>query len=172
MDETMVRTRHMVRSDIPKILKHFSFTWDKVDLNDVFCTKNCVVAVADDMIVGFMSYGSYSRRRIEIFDFFVMPDARRARVGTALLEFLKTILMHGDQDRIVIRVRETDLPLQLFLKYNSFRAVKVDRGYFVNPSEDAYYFHYRLKTNSFYERSDPKQRALASGLISGIADQT
>jgi ribosomal-protein-alanine N-acetyltransferase len=47
--------------------------------------------------------------------------------------------------RVVLEVRETNLPAQLFFRTSGFRAVSVLRCYYEDTPEDAYVMQYRYR---------------------------
>ena len=49
------------------------------------------------------------------------------------------------RNRIILEVRETNLPAQLFFRENGFRAVSVLREYYEDTPEDAYLMQYRYR---------------------------
>ena len=54
-------------------------------------------------------------------------------------------LSHQRRTRIVLEIRETNLPAQLFFKECGFRAVSVLRDFYDDTPEDAYAMQYRYQ---------------------------
>jgi len=148
---TRIRVRWMSRRDMPEVLKiersSFEFPWLEHDF--IRCTqqRNCVgiVAELDGEVVGFMVY-ELLKSRIQILNFAVSPRYRRHGVGSQLVEKLLGKLTPNRRNRIILEVRETNLPAQLFFRDNGFRAVALLRGYYDDTPEDAYRMQYRYKS--------------------------
>jgi ribosomal-protein-alanine N-acetyltransferase len=56
---------------------------------------------------------------------------------------LITKLSHDRRSRIMLEIRETNLPAQLFFRTLGFRAVSVLRQFYEDTPEDAYLMQYR-----------------------------
>jgi ribosomal-protein-alanine N-acetyltransferase len=95
-------------------------------------------------IVGYMAY-DWTRTKLTLLNFGVDYRFRREGVGTAMIEKLKSKLSAEQKTRIVLHVRETNLPAQLFFRAMGFRAVNVLRGAYEDTTEDAYVFQYRFR---------------------------
>jgi ribosomal-protein-alanine N-acetyltransferase len=71
---------------------------------------------------------------------FVAPRQRRRGIGSALLAELARRLQAVGQTRLEALVSERDLPAQLFLRANGFRAVRVLPAAFAGGADDGYCF--------------------------------
>jgi len=146
--------RWMIRRDMAAVLDiedgSFEFPWLEEDFIHCLRQRNCIGMVAvdeEDRVVGFMIYELH-RSRIHLLNFAVAPDYRRLGVGSQMVAKLVGKLSSQRRSRIVLEVRESNLPAQLFFRENGFRAMSVMRDYYDDTPEDAYLmeFRYRPKT--------------------------
>ena len=103
-----------------------------------------MVAEHDDRVVGFMIYELH-KTRIHVLNFAVARDHRRLGVGSQMIAKLIGKLSSQRRSRIVLEVRERNLPAQLFFRANGFRAVSVLRSFYEDTPEDAYLMQYRYR---------------------------
>mgnify|MGYP000947739124 CR=1 FL=1 len=148
--EVRVQVRWMIRRDMPEVLgieeEGFEFPWLDSDFIRCLRQRNCIGMVAehDDRVVGFMIYELH-KSRIHVLNFAVASDYRRRGVGSQMIAKLMAKLSPQRRSRIVLEVRETNLPAQLFFRENGFRAVSVLHGYYADTPEDAYVMQYRYR---------------------------
>ena len=148
--EVRVHIRWMIRRDMPEVLAieahSFEFPWLEEDFINCLRQRNCIGMVAehDDRVVGFMVY-ELNKTRIHVLNFAVAADYRRCGVGTQMVAKLAGKLSAQRRTRIVLEVRETNLPAQLFFRTSGFRAVSVLRSYYQDTPEDAYLMQYRYR---------------------------
>jgi [ribosomal protein S18]-alanine N-acetyltransferase len=93
----------------------------------------------DRFVRGFCLFALESDH-IDILRLSIDPDHQRQGLGRAIAEKLKNKLS-TKRTRLVTRTRETNLPGQLFLRAQGFRARKIDRAYYSN-GDDSYLFVY------------------------------
>ncbi len=145
-----VHIRWMIRRDMPEVLaieaESFEFPWLEEDFIRCLRQRNCIGMVAEheDRVVGFMIY-ELNRTRIHILNFATAADYRRRGVGSQMAAKLIGKLSRERRTRIMLEVRETNLPAQLFFRANGFRAISVLRNYYDDTPEDAYVMHYRFR---------------------------
>jgi len=148
--EVRVHIRWMIRRDMPEVLdiedESFEFPWLEEDFIRCLRQRNCIGMVAEyeDRVVGFMIYELH-KTRIHVLNFAVAADYRRRGVGSQMVAKLIAKLSSQRRCRIVLEVRETNLPAQLFFRENGFRAVSVLRAYYEDTPEDAYLMQYRYR---------------------------
>jgi [ribosomal protein S18]-alanine N-acetyltransferase len=149
-EEVRVHIRWMIRRDMPEVLAieaaSFEFPWLEDDFIHSLRQRNCIGMVAEfeDRVVGFMIYELH-KSRIHVLNFAVLPEYRRSGVGSQMLAKLTAKLSTQRRSRIILEVRETNLPAQLFFRENGFRAVSVLHGYYSDTPEDAYIMQYRYR---------------------------
>jgi ribosomal-protein-alanine N-acetyltransferase len=149
--EVRVHIRWMIRRDMPEVLaieaESFEFPWSEDDFIRSLRQRNCIGMVAEyeDRVVGSMIYELH-KSRIHVLNFAVAPEFRRCGVGSQMLAKLTAKLSSQRRSRIVLEVRETNLPAQLFFRENGFRAVSVLHGYYADTPEDAYIMQYRYRS--------------------------
>jgi [ribosomal protein S18]-alanine N-acetyltransferase len=97
----------------------------------------------DDPLVGFVAFRNRPRS-LEVLDIAVHPDHRRRGVGRQMVAKLVGKLSPRRRTRIALRVRDGNLPAQLFFRAMGFRAVATLRGHYETTGEDAYLMQYRL----------------------------
>jgi [ribosomal protein S18]-alanine N-acetyltransferase len=155
--QTRVHIRWMIRRDMPEVLaiEHasFEFPWCEEEFLRVLRQRNCIGMVAEcgERIVGFMIYELH-RNRIHVLDFATHPEFRRHGVGRQMVSKLVGKLSTQRRNRIVLCVRETNLPAQLFFRVVGFRAMEVIREHFQDTGEDGYGMLYHLDESIFDER--------------------
>lgn len=148
--EVRVHIRWMIRRDMPEVLaiEHqvFEFPWSDEDFIRCLRQRNCIGMVAEyaDQVAGFMIYELH-KHRICVLDFAVASDFQRKGVGSQMVAELIGKLSSRYRQRILLEVRETNLPAQLFFKENGFRAVSVLRSFYEDTPEDAYLMQYRYQ---------------------------
>jgi ribosomal-protein-alanine N-acetyltransferase len=101
------------------------------------------VAELDHRIVGFMIYELH-KSMLRIQNFAVAADVRRNGIGRQMVQRLIDKLSQQRRREIVLEVRETNVPAQLFFADSGFRAVTVLRKHYDDTCEDAYYMRYCL----------------------------
>jgi [ribosomal protein S18]-alanine N-acetyltransferase len=144
-----VHIRWMIRRDMPEVLaieqECFEFPWCEEDFIRCLRQRNCIgmVAEASERILGFMVY-ELQKHRLHILNFAVHDRFRRRSVGTQMGTKLITKLSHDRRSRIMLEIRETNLPAQLFFRNLGFRAVSVLRKFYEDTPEDAYLMQYRF----------------------------
>jgi [ribosomal protein S18]-alanine N-acetyltransferase len=143
-----VHIRWMIRRDMPEVLaieeQCFEFPWHADDFIRCLRQRNCIgmVAEASERVVGFMIYELH-KSRLHILNFAVHEAFRRRGVGGQMSRKLIGKLSHERRSRILLEIRETNLPAQLFFRQLGFRAVSVLRDFYEDTTEDAYLMQYR-----------------------------
>jgi [ribosomal protein S18]-alanine N-acetyltransferase len=143
-----VHIRWMIRRDMPSVLaieqECFEFPWYEDDFIRCLRQRNCIgmVAEASERVVGFMVYELH-KHRLHILNFAVHEGFRRRGVGSQMAKKLIAKLSQDRRSRIMLEIRETNLPAQLFFRTLGFRAVSVLRKFYEDTPEDAYLMQYR-----------------------------
>lgn len=146
--EVTVHIRWMIRRDMLEVLKiethSFEFPWTEEDFVNCLRQRNCIGMVAehDDQVVGFMIYELH-QERLHVLNFAVAKDFQRCNVGTTMVQKLVSKLSPQRRSRIMLEVRESNLPAQLFFRNMDFRAVSVLHNFYEDTVEDAYLMEYR-----------------------------
>lgn len=125
--------------------KAFEEYWTYNDFEQRLKEKSvtCLVAEVENETVGFLVYELFLHRFL-LVRLGVLPAHRRKGVGSTLLKELKSKLTQK-RELIFAEVRERNLPVQLFLSSQGYKAVEVLRDYYPDTKEDSYVFHYRNK---------------------------
>ncbi len=143
-----VHIRWMIRRDMPEVLaieeQSFEFPWSEDDFVRCLRQRNCIGMVAEhnERVIGFMIYELH-KTRLHILNFAVDQQLRRRRVGSQMVKKLSGKLSPQRRSRIMLEIRETNLPAQLFFRALGFRAVSVLRGFYDDTPEDAYLMQLR-----------------------------
>ena len=143
-----VHIRWMIRRDMPEILdiegRAFEFPWSEEDFVRCLRQRNCIGMVSEygEQVAGFMIYELH-KTRLHILNFAVHPDFCQRGVGTQMVHKLVGKLSHQRRTRILLEVRERNLPAQLFFRNAGFRAISVLRDFYEDTVEDAYLMEYR-----------------------------
>jgi ribosomal-protein-alanine N-acetyltransferase len=155
--------RWMIRRDMPEVLAiesdSFEFPWCENDFLRCLRQRNCIgmVAERDNKVVGFMIYELH-KSRLHILNFAVSSRYRRAGVGTQMISKLVGKLSTERRNRILLEVRETNLPAQLFFRSSGFRAVSVLRQFYEDTPEDAYLMQFRYRGSDSIARQEQVTR--------------
>ena len=142
-----IHVRWMIRRDMREVLgveqEAFEFPWSDEDFTRCLRQRNCIGMVAEsgDSVVAFMIYELH-RSRLHVLNFAVARSHRRLGVATRMMEKLIGKLTPERRNRIVLEVRETNLPAQLFFRSLGFRAISVLKDFYQDTTEDAYLMHY------------------------------
>ena len=149
IDATRTQIRWLIRRDMDEVLSieqgSFQFPWTEEEFLCCLRQRNCIGTLAelDHKIVGFMIYELH-KSMLRILNFAVAPDARRNGIGRQMVQRLIDKLSQQRRREIVLEVRETNVPAQLFFGQNSFRAITVLRQHYDDTCEGAYYMRYCL----------------------------
>lgn len=145
--------RWMIRRDMPEVLdiesRSFEFPWSEHDFIRRLRKTNCIGQVAEigpkdhEIVAGFMIYELH-RTRLHLLSLAVHPAYRRRGVGTALTNKLIGKLSFQRRRRILLEVRETNLPAQQFFRRQEFRAISIMQNFYDDTPEDAYLMQYQL----------------------------
>ena len=145
--EICVHIRWMIRRDMPEVLDieniSFEFPWIEDDFIRCLRQRNCIGMVAEheERVVGFMIYELH-KSKLRVLNFAVTTELHRCGVGSQMVDKLKSKLSRERRSRIVLEVRETNLPAQLFFRACEFRATAVLRDFYDDSAEDAYQMQY------------------------------
>ena len=148
-----VHIRWMIRRDLPLVLsierESFEFPWTEGEFINTLRQRNCIgmVAELDGELVAFMVY-LLEPRAIHLLSMAVASGFRRRAIGLQLMGKLRSKLAAQRRNSIVTLTRETNLPSQLFLRDNGFKATSVVRGHWADTDEDAYVFRYSVVAES------------------------
>lgn len=148
----------LIRRDMEQVLdienRSFEFPWSESDFLSCLRQRNCIGMVAREQdesleksIAGYMVYELH-KQRIQLLNFAVSPERRRAGVGRAMVSKLYGKLSFDRRNRVLTQVRESNLTAQLFFRANGFRAIEVIREFYCETLEDAYVFQYRCGGDS------------------------
>ena len=162
-EKVRIHVRWMIRRDLREVLdieqEAFEFPWSDEDFTRCLRQRNCIgmVAEAGDSVVAFMIYELH-RSRLHVLNFAVARSHRRYGIGTRMMEKLVGKLTPERRSRIVLEVRETNLPAQLFFRALGFRATSVLRDFYQDTTEDAYLMHY-VSLGAAVEQPLPRRMA-------------
>jgi ribosomal-protein-alanine N-acetyltransferase len=142
-DRLRIQLRWMIRRDMPEVLaieqEAFEFPWSDEDFTRCLRQRNCIGMVAEvgDSVVAFMIYELH-RTRLHVLNFAVRRSHRRLGIGTQMMGKLFAKLSVERRDRILLEVRERNLPAQVFLRSLGYRAITVLKDFYEDSTEDAY----------------------------------
>jgi ribosomal-protein-alanine N-acetyltransferase len=146
--EIKIHIRWMIRRDMAEVIaietESFEFPWSEEDFVRCLRQRNCIgmVAEMDDQVVGFMIYELH-KNRLHVLNFAVADRYRRLGIGSQMVAKLAGKLSDQRRNRILLEIRETNLPAQLFFRANGFRAVSVLHEFYEDTPEDAYLMQFR-----------------------------
>lgn len=162
-EQLRVHIRWMIRRDMPEVLlaeqESFEYAWTEEDFLRCLRQRNCIGMVAEqgEKVVGFMIYELH-KTKLHVLNFAVHPDFRRQDVGQQMVAKLISKLSSHRRTRITLEVRETNLVAQLFFRSQSFKAVRVLRGFYEDSGEDAFLMYYRLPDDTGEDFEDTVNR--------------
>ncbi len=145
--ELGVHVRWMIRRDMPEVVaieqEAFEFPWSEEEFTRCLRQRNCIGMVAEmaDSVVAFMIYELH-RAKLHVLNFAVVRSHRRLGIGSRMMDKLIGKLTPDRRGRIVLEVRETNLPAQLFFRSLGFRATSVLKDFYEDSTEDAYLMQY------------------------------
>ena len=148
MPQLSVHIRWMIRRDMPEVLaieqQSFEFPWSEEDFIRCLRQRNCIGMVAEhhERVVGSMIYELH-RNRLHVLNFAVAANMHRRGIGTQMMRKLGSKLSPQRRNRIMLEVRETNLPAQLFFRAQGFKAISLLRDFYEDTTEDAYLMQYR-----------------------------
>ena len=149
IDATRTQIRWLIRRDMDEVLSieqgSFEYPWTEEEFLCCLRQRNCIGTVAelDHKIVGFMIYELH-RTKLHMLNFAVLRSHRRLGVGSRMMEKLMAKLTPDRRGRIMLEVRETNLPAQLFFRSLGFRATSVLKDFYQDSTEDAYMMQFSL----------------------------
>jgi ribosomal-protein-alanine N-acetyltransferase len=162
-ERLQIHVRWMIRRDMTEVLEieqeAFEFPWSDDDFTRCMRQRNCIGMVAEmaDSVVAFMIYELH-RSRLHVLNFAVRRSHRRLGVGTQMMEKLVGKLTPERRSRIVLEVRERNLPAQLFFRTLGYRAISVLKDFYQDTTEDAYLMQFVLPAAAA-EESMPRRLA-------------
>ena len=142
-DRLRIQLRWMIRRDMPEVLaieqEAFEFPWSDEDFTRCLRQRNCIGMVAEvgDSVVAFMIYELH-RTRLHVLNFAGRRSHRRLGIGTQMMGKLFAKLSVERRDRILLEVRERNLPAQVFFRSLGYRAITVLKDFYEDSTEDAY----------------------------------
>jgi ribosomal protein S18 acetylase RimI-like enzyme len=156
------RIRWMIRSDMKAVQDiedrnsgrshNLNGAWSSEDFLDFLRQPNSIGMVAvcnshtdKEKVIGYMLYQLYPDR-IHIFSLVVDPDYVHLRVGTSLMDRVKSKLSQYQRKCLEIDIRESNFGAQMWLKALGFKAFQVVRDWYKAPEvEDAYKFRFLME---------------------------
>lgn len=148
------RITWMGREHLPHVLRiegeSFASPWSEEDFlrelrrRQVAGLAALVKCPGGEQAVGYLVY-ERERRAVRVLNLAVDARVRRLGAATALLATLASKMERHQRWRVLAHVRESNTGAQLFLKAMDFRALRVDRGFYLDTGEDGYEFEYRVR---------------------------
>lgn len=141
---TKPHVRWMIRRDMDEVLQiekaSFEHAWSEDDFFRCLRSRDTIGMIAetrDGSVIGYMVYQLHAKR-LELLNFAVHPDWRRAGVGSHMVAKLVAKLASHRRPFIGLMVRETNLDAQLFFAALGFRCTEIVRRFYEDSGEDAY----------------------------------
>jgi ribosomal-protein-alanine N-acetyltransferase len=147
--EMPVQVRWMVRRDFAKVQTIeqacFEFPWTEEEFRQCLQQPNCLCVVAEyeGQVVGYVVYET-PKNRIFISNIAVDPEFQRHNVARQMVQKLVSKMLYQRRHRIVVEIRETNLPALLCFRALGFRASTVLKNFYEDQSEDTYVLQYQL----------------------------
>ena len=147
--EVNVHVRWMVRRDFAQVLAIeqacFEFPWTEHDFRRCLQQPNCLGIVAEyvERVVGFAIYET-PKSRIHITNIATDPEFQRQNIARQMIQKLVTKMIYQRRQKIMIEIRETNLPALLCFRALGFRVATILKNFYEGQNEDAYVLQYRL----------------------------
>ena len=143
--------RWLCRKDLPEVVAIekacFSHPFNEDNFTSLLRDRNTIGIVAENensRVLGFMIY-ELRRHSIHILDIAVDSFFFRNGIGSLLLYRLKLKLSSNSQRKsITIRVKESNLRALNFFKSEEFIVTKIDRGWYDDSDDDAFFMKYKI----------------------------
>lgn len=141
--------RWLIRRDMPRVLQiekaSFTIPWEEEDFLFYLRQRTCIGLVVEHckQVEGYVIY-ELDKRTLHLLNLAVSPDNRRTGIGTAILDKLKDKLSQIGRTDLMMTVRENNVPSQLFLRTQDFRAISSERGHYEDTGEDGIIFRYSV----------------------------
>lgn len=125
--------RWMIRPDLPAVLaiskESFHTPWTRDQFLAVLRHRNTIGLVATDPhgIIGFTIYELF-KSHVTILNLAVHPWFRRQTCGSQMIRLLVRRARQAHRECVGTVICEDNLPGQLFLKANGFRATEIESG--------------------------------------------
>lgn len=142
--------RWMIRRDMPEVYgietSSFEFPWSEDDFIRCLRQRNCIGMVAEheNRVVGFMIYELH-KTRLHVLNFATHPECRYRGIGASMVGKLLSKLSHQKRSRVLLEVRESNLPALLFFRRVGFRAIATLDGFYAETNDDAIQMELRLQ---------------------------
>jgi [ribosomal protein S18]-alanine N-acetyltransferase len=140
--------RSIIRGDLPALIEiertNALSPWTEAEFRAWFLGPRKsigIICMTGHIAVGFVVY-EIGDDQIEIQNMAVRPAYRRRAVASQMLARLGGKLTEFAKPRLVTSVRDSNLPMHLFLRSRGFRATEVCHGHCENTGEDGYRFEY------------------------------
>jgi ribosomal-protein-alanine N-acetyltransferase len=135
--------------DMPQVMAieqaSFEYPWTEDELLTCMRQSNTIGMSArqGDKVLGYVIY-ELCHHRIYLLNLAVHPQYRRQAVASTLISKLKAKLHPDRRTSIRCKVRESNLPAQLFLRSCGFLCVDTLRSAYQENDDDAYFFQYEV----------------------------
>lgn len=155
-DELDISVRWLIRRDLSEVMTIESSSFeDPVTEQKMVGWLRCrnivgMVAEKDSLVLGFMIY-CLEKKALQLSRLAVAKECRRKKIGSQMVQLLKTKLSFQRRSFTFANVPETNLGAQLFFKSLGFKAQHID----YRPAEPEYQMLYQISDEDLkrYERS-------------------
>lgn len=130
----------MTKGDIPyvaDIAQDTGIFLSKEDFLHHINMGRAKTARCNDTIVGFIIYQTH-KKNVEILHIAVARQFQKLGFGSQILERIKKDRLFGERKKIAMKIKERNLPIQLFLRKNQFWATEIIK----ELEEDRYLMEY------------------------------
>lgn len=121
------------------------------------------LAIIAELPVGFLVYETCPTH-YEIIKIVVDPTFQRKRVGTGLLEHMRSEISFDSPD-ILMTVRESNVGMQCFLRHCGFFYTETLRDAYTEPKEDCYVMRFNIVHHA--TRNDPVKNRISQYFTKG-----
>jgi ribosomal-protein-alanine N-acetyltransferase len=154
-----LRFRGMRPDDLEDVLQieraSFDSPWERRQFAEQLRRENtrCYVAVERMRIVGYAAL-RFQRDTAQLLNLAVHPGWRRRGIGREFIDFLLDVARLRESRSIELKIRETNLDGQIFLRALGFHASGVLRGHFEDTQEDAYLMNHTTEVANNTQQPD------------------
>ena len=149
MTQSIPTASWMLKSHLADVVRIenacFEYPWDEKSFLATLKHRDVVgsTITLNHEVVGFALYElkTYS---IMILNIAIDPDYQKQGLGRFAVQRLLDKLSYGRRTKVIVEVRETNLPAQLFFSSLGFKARSIIHNHYIGFSEPAYLMEYNL----------------------------
>ena len=121
-----------IENSLDKRILSYNILKNNLDDNNYYI----YIAKFNNIVVGYISF-VFLIDHIDIDSIAVIPEYRKNKIGTLLLNKLFEVSKELNVNNIFLEVRKSNIPAVLFYEKMGFKKINIRKDYYLNPTEDA-----------------------------------